>query len=307
MSIRRSQRANGYSRRSGFAPNRPCRWWKINQRVDAATPRQWAPLSDSVHVKRSCFILGCGRSGTSLTAGLLADAGYFMGEELYPGDEGNPKGYFEDREVNGINEGLLAQVIPGPERTLTDKILGRPKRNPGWFRWLADLAPDQKIPCPAKFADRIKPQVARRPFCFKDPRFCYTLESWRQYAPEAAIICVFRDPAVSAASIVKQVTWTDMGQHSFPVDLERAIGIWRSAYTYALEVHLPAGGDWLFVHYDQLLDGSGCDAIARLLGAPVSRDFADRRLRRTEPAALVPPEAAKVYRRLCELAGFRPD
>ena len=258
-------------------------------------------------MKRSCFILGCGRSGTSLTAGLLAAAGYFMGEELYPGDEGNPKGYFEDREVNGINEGLLAQIIPGPQRSLTDKLRGRPARNPGWFRWLADLRSDQRIPCPAKFADRIKAQVARHPFCFKDPRFSYTLGAWRQYAPQAAIICVFRDPARSAASIVTEAARSGMLPGGVAVDYQHALQIWRSTYGYALDVHLPAGGEWLFVHYDQLMSGAGGEAIEKLLGAPVNRAFADHTLRRTVATATVPTAATRLYQRLCEYAGFGGD
>ena len=35
-----------------------------------------------------------------------------MGDSLWPEDEANPKGQFEDREINGINEDLLAEVVP---------------------------------------------------------------------------------------------------------------------------------------------------------------------------------------------------
>ena len=101
-----------------------------------------------------------------------------MGDQLYPGDEGNPKGYFEDREVNAINEGLLAQLIPGPRRSLVGKLMHRPQPQSRWSRWLAELEPDQVIACPTKLAGRIRLQTVRRPFCFKDPRFCYTLRAW---------------------------------------------------------------------------------------------------------------------------------
>ena len=60
--------------------------------------------------QRNCLILGSGRSGTSMAAGILAKAGYFMGEEIWPANEGNPKGQFEDREVNQINDQLIASV-----------------------------------------------------------------------------------------------------------------------------------------------------------------------------------------------------
>src|SRR5262249_21790216 len=74
---------------------------------------------------RNCLILGSGRSGTSMLAGMLRLAGYYMGEHLVPADPSNPKGYFEDDEVNAINEELLSPVTP-------------PRSHPafGW-RWLA--------------------------------------------------------------------------------------------------------------------------------------------------------------------------
>ena len=255
-------------------------------------------------MQRSCFILGCGRSGTSLTAGLLAQAGYFMGSELYPADEGNPKGYFEDREINGINEGLIARVLPSSRRNLADKLLGRRPHSGKWTGWLAELPPEQKIPCSTRLADRIKVQAARRPFCFKDPRFCYTLAAWRKFAPDAAILCVFRHPEASAASIVKEAERRGGGPDGVGIDPERALRIWRRMYGYVLGVHYPAGGDWLFLHYDQLIEGSAYDSIEQLLEVKVYREFADTRLRRSFPPATVRADTDALYRRLCDLAGF---
>jgi len=57
---------------------------------------------------KNCIILGSGRSGTSMLAGCLAKSGYFMGDNLYPAREANPKGFFEDPEINAINEMLIA-------------------------------------------------------------------------------------------------------------------------------------------------------------------------------------------------------
>lgn len=42
------------------------------------------------------IILGSGRSGTSMMAGTLAKAGYFMGERLLPRNNANPKGFSND-------------------------------------------------------------------------------------------------------------------------------------------------------------------------------------------------------------------
>ncbi|NIM13858.1 MAG: sulfotransferase family protein, partial [Candidatus Aminicenantes bacterium] len=53
---------------------------------------------------KNCLILGSGRSGTSMIAGILHKAGYFMGDNLYPPRSANPKGFFENWEINEINE-----------------------------------------------------------------------------------------------------------------------------------------------------------------------------------------------------------
>jgi len=57
---------------------------------------------------KNCLILGSGRSGTSMMGGIMHDSGYFMGDNLYPTRDSNPKGFFENDEINGINEDILS-------------------------------------------------------------------------------------------------------------------------------------------------------------------------------------------------------
>ena len=59
------------------------------------------------------FVLGCGRSGTSLVAGLFRNAGFHMGDNLYRPRPSNPKGFFEDVAVNGLNDDLIGRLLPG--------------------------------------------------------------------------------------------------------------------------------------------------------------------------------------------------
>jgi hypothetical protein len=47
-----------------------------------------------------------------MLAGILSQAGYFMGESLVLGAEGSPKGYFTDLEVNSINDDILSSLVP---------------------------------------------------------------------------------------------------------------------------------------------------------------------------------------------------
>src|SRR4051812_10838390 len=121
-----------------------------------------------------------------MVAGLLAGSGYFMGNKLdaYRGDT-NPKGFFEDPDINALNERILSPVIPRRPR----EPLGRlffPRRSVAWSHWLTYIAPEVAIPRPApELLDWIKSYTEHRPFCLKDPRFSYTLSFWRNEAPDA--------------------------------------------------------------------------------------------------------------------------
>ena len=117
----RSDAPQGIARDSARA-SQPCR---LRRRTARRRRAARALLTHRAMNQRNCLILGSGRSGTSMAAGILARAGYFMGEELWPADIGNPKGYFEDREVNKINDELIAPVAPKtPPHGLRKLLLG---------------------------------------------------------------------------------------------------------------------------------------------------------------------------------------
>ncbi len=259
---------------------------------------------------RNCLILGSGRSGTSLTAGLLAQAGYFMGDLIDEAGfrEANPKGQFEDHEINAINEDLIGPPMRAYRRRLLTKVFGPRRRRDLKIhypqRWLAALPPSVSISGNPKITRRIEAVTVREPYCFKDPRFSYTLGVWRPLVKNAVFICVFRHPTVTAASIVTECA-TARYLSDVQMDRGRALRIWYDMYRYLVQVHYPAGGDWMFVHYDQLMDGSKLDEIERRLGAPVDRSFADSTLRRSQASGAVAARTLSLYRRLCDLAGYR--
>jgi hypothetical protein len=240
---------------------------------------------------RNCLILGSGRSGTSLLAGILAQAGYYMGEHLIPPDEANPKGYFEDDEVNAINEALLAPVAPAGLRPAY-----------GW-RWLAAVPLGTHIACPADLAGRMAAQTARSGFCLKDPRFSYTLPAWRPFVRDALFLCVFREPSRTARSILKECRSADY-LAGLPMDWRGALDVWTLMYRHILEVHRHAG-DWLFFHYDQFFEDGPLAKLEAVLGAPANRQFPDPRLKRSAAEGDVGGPVREVYERLCELAGYR--
>jgi hypothetical protein len=227
-----------------------------------------------------------------MLAGILSGAGYYMGEHLIPPDEGNPKGYFEDDEVNAINESLLEPVTPE-----------RSQPAYGW-RWLAAVPVGTRLPCSAALVRRIEAQTARAPYCFKDPRFCYTLPVWRPLLGDAVFLCVFREPARTAHSILKECQVADY-LDGLALTFGEAIEVWVLMYRHILEVHRHSG-DWLFFHYEQLFEEQALGQLEATLGAAANRGFADPKFRRSPAHGRLEPAVLEVYQQLCELARYRP-
>lgn len=250
---------------------------------------------------RNCLILGSGRSGTSMLAGTLRNCGYYMGEQLLPPSEDNPKGYYEDREVNSINEALLSRVTPScPPGTQRSK--GGREMCWGW-RWLAEVPLGVEIPCSTPLEERIQEQITHRPFCFKDPRFCYTLPVWRKRLSDAVFLCVFREPARTAQSMVKTCE-RGVYLHGMQVTFSEALDLWTLMYRHVLDFHRHEG-QWLFLHYEQVLDGSAMSRLQAFLQVSVQAQFADRTLKRSVNCGEPGSAARGVYDQLCELAHYR--
>ena len=251
---------------------------------------------------RSCLILGSGRSGTSMLAGVLSGCGYYQGDNLWPARDANPRGFFEDVEINSINEELIAGVTPArPRRPLGFVFRDRPVQ---WQRWLAWVEPGTAVPVDERAAARIRRQVERAPFCLKDPRFCHTLPAWRPFLGDAAMICIFRSPGETVDSILRDCRGAPY-LRSLRVSRPRAFALWNLAYRHVLDVHR-RHGDWLFVHYEQVLDGSAAPRVEALLGAAGDWTFPEADLRRSGDGGPTPPEALRTYAELCRLAGCEP-
>lgn len=247
--------------------------------------------------------MGCGRSGTSLVGGLVASAGYFSGHDLWPARDANPVGFYEDATVNRINEDLLAPLVP-------DRIprLGRYVQ-----RWRPVYEHRWLVSDPVRGVPEASPELAQEirhltehpdPWCYKDPRFSYTLPAWRPFVADAAFVCVFRQPGATAQSIVREVASEPIYSY-LRIDEDRALTIWLHNYRSVLD-RQRTSGDWLFVHYDDILDGDGVERLGQHLGTSISRDLIDRSLRRSQPAGGLPKAAEDCYRELCELAEHAP-
>jgi hypothetical protein len=169
-----------------------------------------------------------------------------------------------------------------------DRLLLRPRPRQGWIRWLADLPAGAAVKYLPKSADRIGALTAHVLFCFKDPRFCYTLSAWRTFIAGGVIICVFRDPRATAANIIKQVKRGEDFKGWLSNHHQFAFRVWLQMYRNVLRVHYPVGGDWLFVHYDQLVSGAMIPRLEKQRGVEVNREFAGASLRRSAAVAPFP-------------------
>jgi hypothetical protein len=247
---------------------------------------------------RNCLILGCGRSGTSAVAGSLAKAGYFMGEALIPARVSNPDGVFEDFHVRSVNEEILSLVVPRrveAQKTYCDI----PEQ---WQRWIARIPVDTELHATAAVDSQIQRLVVAEPFCFKDPRLSYTLSVWRPHVKNCVFVCVFRDPATTAASMVRFTKEFEL-MRTLELSFEQALEAWSLLNRHIIEKHRTRG-DWLFLHLQQVVAGDGLARLGEFTNAPLNRQFIKAERQRTSCARVVPENVQRVYQKLCNLAGY---
>jgi hypothetical protein len=249
-----------------------------------------------------------------MVAGVLAGAGYYMGDTLLPANDANPKGYFESREVEGINEQMLRAVVNRPDyrevaHDLQAKGVPAPdfSKAQAWMpvHWLSIIPYKFPLRPLSNVIDMMTYLTTREPFCFKDPRFCYTLPLWRPYLyDDTSYVCVFREPSVTVASILKEVEREPYLQ-GLVLTPAQVLEMWACMYEHILRGHRNTG-DWLFLHYDQVMTPAGLDRLERFTEAPVDRSFPEAALNRTRPpATALPRRVQRIYQQLCALAGYQ--
>lgn len=142
-------------------------------------------------MSQTLIVTGMHRSGTSFVAELFKSAGVHIGDRLFPGDIGNPRGYFEDEDILTLQRNMLAKACP-------PGVVGWPDW--GWTEteelneslWAADAATMKDLA-----AKRNKHKL----WGWKDPRTTLLLEQWLRVLPEARYLFVVREPWKVAASV----------------------------------------------------------------------------------------------------------
>jgi hypothetical protein len=153
--------------------------------------------------RRAVIVLGFHRSGTSMLMRLLNLLGVDLGPEedlLAAVDGDNPRGYWEPRWINELNDEILA---------LHGGTYDRPPRLTG--EWWSAPALE---PLRDKAAAELDRAFGDAPvWGFKDPRTCLTLPFWRPLiearSDDVRYVHCLRSPAETAASMLRRDIYPD--------------------------------------------------------------------------------------------------
>ncbi|NEQ45152.1 MAG: hypothetical protein F6K00_16960 [Leptolyngbya sp. SIOISBB] len=238
------------------------------------------------------IIAGMHRSGTSLTASILQQAGVFIGDQLLEANVGNTKGYFEDADfLNLHREVLIAQGI-GAE---------------GW-------SAAGKVEVPEQFWQRAQTLCDRRLqthalWGWKEPRTTLFLDFWQCLLPQVKVILPYRSPWEVIDSLFMR------GDDIFVHNPNFAVDIWL-AYNRAVLAFYQQHPDDCFLFHCHVLrtDEAGfVDQVRQKLELPLT--VPDQRLfdpavmhhqgshtHRLTLLALHFPETLELYDKLQQLA-----
>ncbi len=154
------------------------------------------------------LVLGMHRSGTSVITKALEVFGVSLGDRLMPSGADNPKGFFEDIDLQSTNEAFLRS-----QGYTWDSLQ---------FPSLENTSESDRISYQNSIYEQLllrnNPEIIR---AFKDPRMCRLWPFWVQPLREAGItvriLWVLRDPFAVAESLGKR--------NQFPTEM--ALILWR--------------------------------------------------------------------------------
>jgi len=228
------------------------------------------------------ILMGMHRSGTTLVATLLGQAGLFTGSSK----EHNAESTF----FIGLNNWLLAQGgcrWDEPERweeRVADPELRRIMVEQ--MRHLMKVRPVMEFVGREAFKRGIQPFKLERPWGWKDPRNTITLPVWLEVFPEARVVCVERHGLDVAASLhrrsraelnkwpgdVDQLPGTLVTDSARCLTMHGAFDMWVSYMAAARRQAERLGARLLTVRYETLMEQPAPQlrALADFCGLKVS-------------------------------------
>ncbi|MFM7108450.1 MAG: sulfotransferase family protein [Planctomycetaceae bacterium] len=244
---------------------------------------------------RPLIIGGMHRSGTSLTASLVASAGLDLGPELIGASASNPLGHFEDVGFQEFHARVLLAHGVGGEGYTTAARGTVPQPLHAVARGLVEA--------------RMAPGT---PWGWKDPRTTLFLDFWAERLPQARYLFVVRRPWEVADSLYRR------GDEAFVIDPVLAFDVWAHYNRRILDfVRRHPGRCAVFAIEQVIRDpervlGHVRDRFELPLAAPANR-YRESLFTRDEHgtrASLVrtlAPEAWLTYLSLLEAAGADDD
>ncbi|WP_319419821.1 glycosyltransferase [Pleurocapsa sp. FMAR1] len=133
-------------------------------------------MKDTAQNQSVVIMAGMHRSGSSLTASLLQNAGIYIGDRLMGATEANPKGYFEDWDFVDFHANVLRS------QGIADE---------GWTK-------ENQIKVQQQYMLTARNLILGRKehsiWGWKDPRTTLFLDFWARLIPDAKYIFVYRSP-----------------------------------------------------------------------------------------------------------------
>lgn len=255
----------------------------------------------------NAIILGAPRSGTSMVAGLFRKSGCFADQHLLPATISNPRGYFEDRRINSLNNRIIERALAWPGCNRLRRVIGPPAHID---RRAFPIASPQRLPSrplPASILAEMRLLVDGGAFLYKDPRFWVTLPYWRPVLPSGTrFVVVFREPEKVVDSYLRNAR--EVYDPPLRVSARWVCVAWSRNYSRLLR-ELLTDGEWVAVHYNQIADTSRLDLLADWIGAPVDEGFVDTGISRADGTqrrvvARKMRRTRTVYEALCKVAGY---
>lgn len=184
-------------------------------------------------------VTGMHRSGTSLTAAILASAGVDMGDRLLGADAANPRGHFEDVDLLLFHQRALAANGMSADG------------------FVATGLPEVPALMRAEAHDIVAARRAKeRLWGWKEPRTTLFLEFWERLLPEARFVFVFRRPWEVLDSLFRR------GNAEFIAEPRLALGVWRHYNERILHFARRAADRCLLIEASQVVDDQAGFAAA---------------------------------------------
>ena len=245
------------------------------------------------------LILGSGRSGTSMTAGLFRESGAYMGESFHPPRAANQFGFFEDEEINAINDQIVLRMLQRGWPRRAWRFAPAIHRHPNAL-WLAAPRRIRAVDAPPELREAMRKHLDA-PFCLKDPRFGFTLPTWRPELPDTRFVVVFRDPDTTVDSMLREARETSK---PLPLTADWAYKAWDRMYRRLLD-ELSREGEWLFIRYEAIASGTALPALEAFAQTGLCTTQVSPDVRRAQPRADTSARARRcrtLFERLLERA-----